>query len=458
RIIKRLLEATRIRCLRRYATSNRNILTLHERGIFQNVFPEQYTPDLHSHLVKQPQCMYCGFDPTADSLHIGNLLAVIALLHCQRAGHNPIALIGGATAQIGDPTGRKTEREIIDTKTIQHNVSAIRKSLKNIIENHELYFHNAQEKLPQIRILDNAEWYDRLNVIEFLAKVGRRFRMTELIHKSSVVNRLNSPEGMSFTEFTYQIFQAYDWLHLYREYNCNIQIGGNDQLGNIVAGYELISDTLNKRVFGLTVPLITTSSGEKLGKTAGNAIWLNGDKTSPYELYQYFLNLSDVDSQSYISLFTFLPPNEIKDAINKYKKNPEERFLQKKIAESVVKLVHGVDGLESAIRCTKALWEKSPESLADLHESDLKMLFKNAAGAEMFLDPGTSILDVIVHAKCFGTPADAVNKIKAGGVYVNNRRVTEPHLVLIPGEHILPNNITIIRIGKKNHYVVRWRI
>ncbi|XP_074648604.1 tyrosine--tRNA ligase, mitochondrial-like [Tubulanus polymorphus] len=443
-------------CARCY--SSRNILTLYERGILQSVFPENRTPDIVKHLRSSSCCVYAGFDPTADSLHIGNLLVLITLVHCQRAGHRTISLIGGATGLIGDPCGRKKERESIDESQLKKNMKGIRKNIENIFTNHESFLWQDKDDLAKNVILDNSKWYSDQNLIEFMSKIGRQFRMSTMLRKESVQSRLKSVEGMSYTEFSYQIFQAYDWLHLYNNYNCSIQIGGHDQLGNTIAGYELIT-SLSKQpqVYGLTVPLVTTSSGEKLGKSAGNAIWLDSRKTSPFNFYQHFINVADADVLKYLKLFTFLPQNEIDDLMKAQGKNPESRAAQRKLAEQVTLLVHGENGLKLAELSTDILYNQSTEALFALSKDELKKIFNSSPIVSITLEQGLTVLDLVEQAKCFSRPVDAYRTISEGGLYINHQKVTDQAELLIPGQHILPSGITLIRIGKKNrYYVVEW--
>ncbi|KAK7112154.1 tyrosine--tRNA ligase, mitochondrial-like [Littorina saxatilis] len=452
----RLQRCTRLWLQRLYSTSPNKMLSLHDRGVLQTVFPEGSVPQLSHHLAK-PQTVYCGFDPTSDSLHIGNLLAIIALLHCQAAGHTPMALIGGATALIGDPSGKTTERLAMSTQDAESNVLKISENLERVAQNYTTHIiKDSGKQLSPLRILNNMEWYKGKSVVQFLSTVGRHFRMGPMLAKHSVQSRMSSPEGMSFTEFTYQIFQAYDWLHLLQEHQCSIQIGGNDQLGNIVAGYELISKVSKQPVFGLTVPLVTSTTGDKLGKTAGNAVWLDPKKTSAFELYQFFINVADADVVKYLKLFTFLPDQDIASIMTKQQGAPENRVAQKKLAEQVTLLVHGDAGVEQALEWTKALYGGSIEALASLQTTELRQLFNQAPVREMFLEPGMTIMDVCMKAGCFGRPVDAERIIKAGGVYLNHQRVQQPDFVLIPGQHVLSNNTTLIRVGKKNHYIVNW--
>lgn len=444
--------------LRRLCSASPNkMLALHQRGVLQNVFPEGSIPEL-SHQLCKTQTMYCGFDPTSDSLHIGNLLAMIALIHGQRSGHRSLAVVGGATALIGDPSGKTSEREPMSAAEVENNIIQITENIQRVFDNYAARIHRdtSNKALLPLRILNNMDWYSEKSIVEFLSTAGRQFRMGSMLTRQSVQSRINSPQGMSFTEFTYQIFQAYDWLHLYQKYNCTIQIGGNDQLGNITAGYELLSKFTKDPVFGLTVPLVTTTTGDKLGKTAGNAVWLNPAKTSPFELYQYFISVTDSDVEKYLNLFTFLPAPEINTIMSKQRARPENRTAQKALAEQVTLLVHGDVGLDAALRCTKALYEGSIEAVASLQPVELKQLLKQAPVKEMFLDPGMTILEVCMKAGCFSRLVDAERIIRAGGVRLNHQKVNQPDFVLRPGEHVLPNNISLIRVGKKNYYIVNW--
>lgn len=443
--------------LRRYSTAViKDILKLNERGIFKTITPEGSGPDLYR-LLSAPQPVYCGFDPTADSLHVGNLLAIIALIHCQRVRHEPIAVVGSATAQIGDPSGKTKDRDTIDHQTIQTNAAGIMENLHRIFTNHEKHFWKQEKELKPLKLLDNSEWYKDKNIIDFLSEVGRKFRMSQMLAKHSVQSRLGTREGMSFTEFTYQIFQSYDWLHLLQNHGCHIQIGGNDQLGNITAGTEFIEKCVKERAFGLTIPLVTTSVGQKIGKSEGNAIWLSANKTTPYELYQYFINTADSDVEEYLNLFTFLSDDEIKRILKKHKVNSADRNAQRKLAENVVTLVHGEEGLTQARRWTEALWSDSIESLVHLSESDMKRLFSTAPTFEFLIDPEMSVLDLVMKIKPKFRDIDARRLIVEGGVYINHTRVTEPELFLVLGDHILPNKITLLRIGKKNYNIIKWQ-
>lgn len=289
-----------------------------------------------------PQCVYAGFDPTADSLHVGNLLVLMNLLHWQRGGHRVIALLGGATGFIGDPSHRANERIPIEKDTSEKNINSIRDNIVTIFDNHKKYFWQDEAfPLEPVTIVNNNDWYKDFNIIDFMSKVGKHFRMGTMLLKTSVQSRMKSDTGMSLTEFTYQVFQAYDWLHLLKNYDCRFQIGGSDQLGNITSGHELISRTSKKEVFGFTLPLITAEGGQKFGKSIGNAVWLSPKKSSSFDLYQFFIRTTDADVENYLKLFTFLSLNQIKSIVEEHKRKPEDRKAQQTLAENVTLLVHG---------------------------------------------------------------------------------------------------------------------
>ncbi|XP_069759578.1 tyrosine--tRNA ligase, mitochondrial isoform X2 [Narcine bancroftii] len=366
-----------------------NLLQLHKRGILKEVFPA--AGGLQQLLSSGAQGLYCGFDPTADSLHVGNLLALVGLLHFQRAGHRVLVLLGGATARLGDPSGRSSEREAVSADTVRENARSIQEGVLGVFRNHRACFCSEAEamSLGPISIVDNSDWYKGKEVVEFINVVGRHFRMGTMLSRHSVQTRLKSPEGMSLNEFTYQMFQAYDFYYLNQHHDCRIQLGGTDQLGNIMSGYEFIRKVTEQDVYGITVPLVTSSSGDKLGKTAGNAVWLNRNRTSPFELYQYFVRQQDANVERYLKLFTFIPLPEIESIMVNHRIDPGKRIAQKRLAAEVTKLVHGKEGLESAKRCTKVLYHNSVDALEAMPDEELQELFKEASFSENLLEPAT---------------------------------------------------------------------
>ncbi|EHB12241.1 Tyrosyl-tRNA synthetase, mitochondrial [Heterocephalus glaber] len=431
------------------------------RGLFKEYFPETGTktelPELFDRRSAghSPQTIYCGFDPTGDSLHVGHLLALQGLFHFQRAGHNVIALVGGATACLGDPSGRTKEREMLAAEQVLGPTRALRRGLQALAANHQQLFADGRA-WGSFTVLDNSAWYQKQGLVDFLAAVGGHFRMGTLLSRLSVQTRLRSPEGMSLAEFFYQVLQAYDFYYLFRHYGCRVQLGGSDQLGNIVSGYEFIHKLTGEDVFGITVPLITSTAGAKLGKSAGNAVWLNREKTSPFELYQFFVRQQDDSVERYLKLFTFLPLAEIDHIMQLHSKEPEKRGPQKRLAAEVTKLVHGQEGLDSAKRCTQALYHSSIEALEVMSDQELKELFKEASFSELVLDPGTSVLDTCRKANAIPDGPRGYRMITEGGVSINHRQVTNPETVLVVGQHILKNGLSLLKIGKRNFYIIKW--
>ncbi|XP_008071929.1 tyrosine--tRNA ligase, mitochondrial [Carlito syrichta] len=437
------------------------LATQKARGLFKEFFPERGTkvelPELFDRGMAgyRPQTIYCGFDPTAESLHVGHLLALLGLFHFQRAGHNVIALVGGATARLGDPSGRTKEREALAEERVRAHAHALRLGLEALAANHRELFPDGRT-WGNFTVLDNSAWYQKQPLVDFLAAVGGHFRMGTLLSRMSVQTRLKSPEGMSLVEFFYQVLQAYDFYYLFQRYGCRVQLGGSDQLGNIMSGYEFVHKLTGEDVFGITVPLITSTTGAKLGKSAGNAIWLNRDKTSPFELYQFFVRQQDDSVERYLKLFTFLPLPEIDHIMQTHIREPEKRGPQKQLAAEVTKLVHGREGLDSAKRCTQALYHSSIDALEVMSDQELKELFREASFSEFVLDPGTSVLDTCRKANAIPDGPRGYRMITEGGVSINHRQVTNPETVLVVGQHILKNGLSLLKIGKRNFYVIKW--
>lgn len=433
-------------------------MRLHERGMLEDIFPPN-KDEIVDLLNSTPQCVYAGFDPTAKSLHLGNLLVLINLLHWQRGGHQVIAVMGGATGRIGDPSGRSKDREEQEISTVVNNAFSIEQMIQRIFKNHEeIYWKDKSDQHPlkPVKILNNADWYKTLNSVDFVCGVGRHFRIGTMLSRTSVASRLKSEVGISFTEFTYMIFQAYDWFQLFKKYDCRFQVGGNDQMGNIVAGYDLISRVTDKKVYGLTLPLITTESGNKYGKSAGNAIWLDPEMTSPFELYQFFIRSKDADVEKLLKLFTFDSVKSIEDLCTKHQAKPDKRLAQKKLAEDVTRLVHGEEGLVAAQKATDAMYDTSIEKLSELSFNDISGIFKGATLVDLLLKPGISVLEFALSAGCFKNENDARRIIKAGGFYINHQRVINSDEVLSHSIHILPNKVSLVRVGKKNYWIVKW--
>ncbi|XP_060632792.2 tyrosine--tRNA ligase, mitochondrial [Anolis sagrei] len=432
-----------------------------ERGLFQEVFPPQAAEEQLLRLLepgRPPIAVYCGFDPTADSLHAGHLLPILGLLHFQRAGHDVIALVGGATARLGDPSGRTQARETLSEEEARARAEGLREGLERIFRHHrELFWGGAGgARLGRLTLLDNASWLARETVLGFLCGAGGRLRMGTLLSRQSCRARLESPEGMGLAEFLYPALQAYDFLHLRRHHGCLVQLGGADQMGNIMSGYELVSKVTGEDVFGITVPLITNTVGNKLGKSAGNAVWLNRNKTSPFELYQFFVRQPDNIVKRYLKLFTFLPLPEIDHIMEMHAKEPEKWGPQKRLAAEVTKLVHGKEGLESAKRSTRALYYSDIAALETMSDQELQELFSEAPYVELLLEPGTTVLDLCRKANAIADGPRGYRDITSGGVSINHVKVTDPDAILVLGQHILRNGLSLLRIGKRNYYIVKW--
>ena len=385
----------------------------------------QFTPNVDQHLSESPRIGYIGFDPTSDSMHIGNLVQIMILIHFQRYGHKPIALIGGATGMIGDPSGKSSERKLLDQKKLEKNSLALKKQLLKFLDFSEKHLNSAE-------MINNFDWMKEFSLIDFSREVGKHITVNYMMSKESVKKRISdeSSEGMSFTEFTYQLIQGYDFLELFRNKKCTIQIGGSDQWGNITTGIELIRKKLSKKVYSITCPLMTKSDGSKFGKTEEGNIWLDKSKTSPYKFYQYWLNLSDKDAEKYIKIFTLLNKNQILELIEKHKKNPHERILQNKIAEEVTLMVHSQKDLDNAKDASKILFGKSTKK--DLSSLDKETFYEVFDGVpkvkikKSSLKKGLNIVEALsMKGSILNSLSEARRALKENSVYVNKSRVDD---------------------------------
>ena len=412
----------------------------------------QFTPNVDQHLSESPRIGYIGFDPTSDSMHIGNLVQIMILIHFQRYGHKPIALIGGATGMIGDPSGKSSERKLLDQKKLEKNSLALKKQFLNFLDFSEKHLNSAE-------MINNFDWMKEFSLIDFSREVGKHITVNYMMSKESVKKRISdeSSEGMSFTEFTYQLIQGYDFLELFRNKKCTIQIGGSDQWGNITTGIELIRKKLSKKVYSITCPLMTKSDGSKFGKTEEGNIWLDKSKTSPYKFYQYWLNLSDKDAETYIKIFTLLNKNQILELIEKHKKNPHERILQNKIAEEVTFMVHSQKDLENAKIASKILFGKSTKKdLSSLDKSTFYEVFDGVPKVKIkksFLKKGLSVVEALsMKGSILNSLSEARRALKENSVYINKSRVDENKILDV--NDLIIEGVILVQRGKKKYLIL----
>ncbi len=407
---------------------------------------QDYTPDLSRHMTERhPLTVYAGFDPTAPSLHVGNLLPLLTLVRFQRAGHRPVALAGGGTGLIGDPSGKTTERPLLDTDTIAANVQAIERLLSKFLD---------FSGVNAARIVNNLEWLGQLPLLTFLRETGKHFSINMMLGKESVRRRLET--GISYTEFSYMLLQARDYLELHDRYDCTLQIGGSDQWGNITAGIELIRRLRGNTVHGLTIPLITKADGTKFGKTEQGAVWLTDDRTSPYEFYQFWFNTEDASVIHYLKAFTFLPAEEIAELEAVVATEPEKRAAQRSLAAAVTEFVHGPAGLRTALAATNILFGGAP--ITDIDASTLLAVFHDAPSTEvpasLFADEGALLSDLAVAAKLAGSKSEARRLIEGGGLYFNNQRVESVH-TRIARERLIGGQYGVLRKGSRTYHLLR---
>jgi tyrosyl-tRNA synthetase len=419
------------------------------RGMIHDIMPG--TEEL---LKKEVTTGYIGFDPTSDSLHIGHMVQVMLLVHFQRSGHVPVALIGGATGMIGDPSGKSEERNLLDEKTLRFNQDGIKKQLSKFID-----FHS--DKKNKAIMVNNFDWMKEYSYLDFIRDIGKHITVNYMMAKDSVKKRLGSDakEGMSYTEFSYQLVQGTDFLHLYNTLGCKLQMGGSDQWGNIVTGTELIRRKTGGEAFALTCPLITKSDGSKFGKTEAGNVWLDPEKTSPYHFYQFWLNVSDEDAAKYIKIFTLIGQSEIENLIAEHNKTPHERLLQKQLAEEVTVMVHSREELKSAIEASQILFGKgTTESLRKMSENTFLSVFEGVPTFDIkkeLLAGGISFSSICTEqSQVFPSKGDLRRLVQGGGVSLNKIKVEDPEM-MIRGENLLNNKYLLIQKGKKNYFLIR---
>ncbi|HUA87120.1 MAG TPA: tyrosine--tRNA ligase [Bryobacteraceae bacterium] len=410
---------------------------LEQRGALDDVTDRTA---LDQFLSKPGQSIYIGFDPTADSLHAGSLVPALMLSRFQRRGHRPIVLVGGSTGMIGDPSGRSAERPLMTPEMVRANVEAIRRQLTRFVS-----FEGENAAI----VVNNYDWTAPVSYLDFLRDVGKHFTVNYMLAKESVRRRLEDREhGISYAEFSYMLLQAYDFLILHDTHGCKIQGGGSDQWGNITAGIELIRKIRGDEAFGVTFPLLTTASGEKFGKSAGNAIWLDPNKTSPYQFYQYWINTDDRDAARFLKLFTFLSLEEIDQLCAA---PPEQRIPQKRLAAEITRLVHGDEALMQAQKASEVLFGGEVSGLTDRQLSEI---FADVPSFSVDLSAPVKLTEAMVRAGAAKSKGEATRLIAGGGVYLNNRRV-ETADSQIRGEDLASETMFVLRIGKKNYYLGR---
>ena len=419
------------------------------RGLVHDIMP-----GTEEQLLKEMTVTYIGFDPTSDSLHIGSLVPIILLVHLEKFGHKPIALVGGATGMIGDPSGKSDERNLLDEATLNHNVEGIKNVLSRFLD-----FNSSASNAPIL--VNNYDWMKGLSFINFARDVGKRITVNYMMAKDSVKKRLSGEgEGMSFTEFTYQLIQGYDFYHLHKEYHCLLQMGGSDQWGNITTGTELVRrmNAEGAKAFAMTCPLITKADGSKFGKSEGGNVWLTADKTSVYKFYQFWLNTTDVDAEKYIKIFTFLDKNTIDSLIATHHEAPHLRVLQKKLAEEVTTFVHSAADLEKAIQASAILFgNATSEDLKQLDEATFLEVFDGVPQANISrneIENGIDIVSVLNEKTgFFRSNGEARRALSANSIAVNKEKITDEFT--LSNANLINNQFVLLQSGKKNYFVIR---
>ena len=412
----------------------------------------QLMPGTEELLAREQVTAYVGFDPTADSLHIGHLCSIMILRHFQRAGHKPLALVGGATGMIGDPSGKSAERNLLTEEVLRHNEACIKAQL-----GHFLDFDSAASNGAEL--VDNYDWMRDFTFLDFAREVGKHITVNYMMAKDSVKKRLNGEarDGLSFTEFTYQLLQAYDFLHLYQTKNCKLQMGGSDQWGNITTGSELIRRTLGGEAYALTCPLITKNDGRKFGKTESGNVWLDKRYTTPYKFYQFWLNVGDDEAARYIRIFTSLPKDEIDALIAEHSADPGRRLLQKRLGEEVTCMVHSREDYDMAIEASNILFGRATkESLVRLDEATLLAVFDGVPRFEVAKDQvcGAKAVDLLAETtKCFASKGEMRKLVQGGGVSLNKEKLETPDR-LVTADDLLDGKYLLVQRGKKNYFLI----
>jgi tyrosyl-tRNA synthetase len=416
------------------------------RGMIQDIMP-----GTEEQLNKEMTSAYIGFDPTADSLHIGSLVPILLLVHLQKAGHKPYALVGGATGMVGDPSGKSEERNLLSEEILNHNLNCVKKQL-------EKYLDFDASKSNAAEMVNNYDWFKDLSFLHFIRDVGKHITVNYMMAKDSVKKRLEGETGMSFTEFTYQLVQGYDFYWLYNNKNCKLQMGGSDQWGNIVTGTELIRRKAGGEAFAFTCPLITKADGGKFGKTEKGNVWLDAKKTSPYQFYQFWLNASDEDAKKWIKIFTLLPKEEIENLLTEHEVAPHQRALQKKLAQEVTTFVHSKEDYDFAIKASEILFgNDTAEMLQSLSEEQLLQVMEGVPTVEINkqqLDEGYDLVSLLADTHIFPSKGEARKMWIGGGIGINKVKVNSEKSI-VNDKDLLQNKYILIQKGKKNYYLVK---
>jgi tyrosyl-tRNA synthetase len=406
-------------------------------------------PGTEEQLSKELTAGYIGFDPTADSLHIGSLVPILLLVHLQKAGHKPVALVGGATGMVGDPSGKSEERNLLSEEVLRHNQEGVRKQLMQFLD-----FDKSTANCAEM--VNNYDWFREMSFLKFIRDVGKHITVNYMMAKDSVKKRIEGDSGMSFTEFTYQLVQGYDFYWLYVNKNCKLQMGGSDQWGNIVTGTELIRRKAGGEAFAFTCPLITKADGGKFGKTEQGNIWLDPKRTSPYQFYQFWLNASDEDAGKWIRTFTFLTFDEIENISNHHQADPSQRLMQRRLAEEITAFVHGKEELEKAIETTKKLFANQNASAESLSIDDLEGMegVVKSDFAKAKLNSGIDIVSFLAEANIFPSKGEARKTIQGGGISINRQKINDVQMS-IDNSLLLHDKYILVQKGRKNYYLVK---
>jgi len=413
------------------------------RGLIQDI-----TPGTEEQLLKERTSGYVGFDPASDSLHIGSLVPILLLVHLQRAGHKPIALVGGATGMVGDPSGKSQERNLLGEEALNKNLEGIKKQLRKFLD-----FDSGS--LTSAEMVNNYDWFKEMNFLQFIRDVGKHITVNYMMSKDSVRKRIDSEVGISFTEFTYQLIQGYDFYWLHQNKNCKLQMGGSDQWGNITTGTELIRRKAGGEAFAFTCPLLTKADGGKFGKTETGNVWLDPEKTTPYRFYQFWLNAADADAEKWIKIFTFLPQNEVNDLIEQHNQDASQRILQKRLAKELTIFVHGVDDYLKAVETTTKLFSQKNASADSLSEEDLKGMegIVHIDYSKEKLQVGIDAVSFLAETTIFPSKGEARKMIQNGGVSINRTKVAALDEI-INDKKLLHEKYLLVQKGRKNYYLV----